>query len=225
MLERLSQPSPSFASSHGHADTYAMALRHSGRVRKLKVILPLGAAIISLSFIAVSLVRTWVPDEVTLESSKVENGKLVMEKPALAGRNNSGFDYSMNAERALQDIASPNLMTLEKVLAALPMNDIVAQVVAQEGLFDRATNKLQMMAPFDINLSNGLQAKFQSANVDMKAGTMETDKPVFVKTQEGSINAESLRIADNGKTITFSGQVRARIAASTIQNAGQNAGK
>ncbi|NTE85067.1 LPS export ABC transporter periplasmic protein LptC [Agrobacterium rubi] len=221
MLDRLSQPSPSFALPNGQMDAYNMALRHSARVRKLKVILPLGAAIISLSFMAVSLARTWMPDEVTLESSKVENGKIVMEKPALAGRNNKGFDYSMNAERALQDIASPNLMTLEKVLAAVPMNDIVAQVVAQEGLFDRTTNRLQMTAPFDINLSNGLQAKFQSANVDLKAGTMDTDKPVSIKTKEGSIDAESLRIADNGKTITFSGQVRARIAASTIQNAGK----
>ncbi|GAK70577.1 LPS export ABC transporter periplasmic protein LptC [Agrobacterium rubi] len=221
MLDRLSQPSPSFALPNGQVDAYNMALRHSARVRKLKVILPLGAAIISLSFMAVSLARTWMPDEVTLESSKVENGKIVMEKPALAGRNNKGFDYSMNAERALQDIASPNLMTLEKVLAAVPMNDIVAQVVAQEGLFDRTTNRLQMTAPFDINLSNGLQAKFQSANVDLKAGTMDTDKPVSIKTKEGSIDAESLRIADNGKTITFSGQVRARIAASTIQNAGK----
>ncbi|KXG84439.1 LPS export ABC transporter periplasmic protein LptC [Agrobacterium bohemicum] len=221
MLERLSQPTPGFPLSNGHARAYDVALRHSSRVKKLRVILPLGAAIISLSFIAVSLARTWLPDEVSLQSATVENGKIVMEKPALAGRNNKGFDYSMNAERALQDIASPNLMTLENVLAAVPMNDIVAQVVAQEGIFDRATNQLQMIAPFDINLSNGIQAKFQSANVDLKAGTMDSKMPVAITTKEGSINADSLQIADNGKTITFSGQVRARIAASTIQNAGK----
>lgn len=221
MLERISQPAPVFPLSSAHESAYRLALRHSARVRKLKVILPLGAATISLAFIAVSLARTWMPDEVSLQSATVENGKIVMEKPALAGRNNKGFDYSMNAERALQDIASPNLMTLEKVLAAVPMNDIVAQVVAQEGIFDRATNRLQMTAPFDINLSNGIQAKFQTANVDLKAGTMDSKTPVAIKTQEGSINADSLYIADNGKTITFSGQVRARIAASTIQNAGK----
>jgi lipopolysaccharide export system protein LptC len=221
MLERLSQPAPGFPLSDGQASAYALALRHSSRVKKLKIILPLGAALISLTFIAVSLARTWLPDEVSLESATVENGKIVMEKPALAGRNNKGFDYSMNAERALQDIASPNLMTLEKVLAAVPMNDIVAQVVAQEGIFDRATNRLKMTAPFDINLSNGIQAKFQSADVDLKAGTMDSSTPVTITTTQGSIVAESLHIADNGKTITFSGQVRARIAASTIQNAGK----
>ncbi|WP_320201201.1 LPS export ABC transporter periplasmic protein LptC [Agrobacterium sp. rho-13.3] len=221
MLERLTQPAPGFPFADGHIRAYELALRHSARVRRLKIILPLGAAIISFAFIAVSLARTWVPDEVSLKSATVEDGKIVMEKPALAGRNNKGFDYSMNAERALQDITSPNLMTLEKVLAAVPMNDIVAQVVAQEGLFDRATNKLQMTAPFDINLSNGIQAKFKSANVDLKAGTMDSQETVTITTNDGSIVAESLRIADNGRTITFSGQVRARIAASTIQNAGK----
>lgn len=221
MLDRLSQPAPGFPLPDNLPDPYELARRHSARVKKFKVALPVAAALVSLAFIGVSLARTWVPDEVSLQSATIEDGKIVMEKPALAGRNNKGFDYSMNADRALQDITSPNLMTLEKVLAAVPMNDIVAQVVAQEGIFDRATNKLKMTAPFDINLSNGLKAKFQSANVDLKAGTMDSTDPVSITTQEGSIVAESLHIADNGKTITFSGQVRARIAASTIQNAGK----
>ncbi len=221
MLERLNQPAPGFSVADNLPDAYALAKRHSARVKKLKIGLPIAAAIVSLAFIGVSLARTWLPAEVSLQSASIEDGKIVMEKPALAGRNNKGFDYSMNAERALQDVTTPNLMTLEKVLAAVPMNDIVAQVVAKEGIFDRTTNKLKMTAPFDINLSNGLKAKFQSANVDLKAGTMESDQPVDITTKEGSIVAESLRIADNGRTIVFSGQVRARIAASTIQNAGK----
>ncbi|WP_296040807.1 LPS export ABC transporter periplasmic protein LptC [uncultured Agrobacterium sp.] len=221
MLERLNQAAPGMAAADKMSDAYALAKRHSARVRRLKVALPIAATAISLAFIGVSLARTWIPDEVSLQSASIEDGKIVMEKPALAGRNNKGFDYSMNADRALQDISSPNLMTLEKVLAAVPMNDIVAQVVAQEGILDRTTNRLKMTAPFDINLSNGLKARFQSANVDLKAGTMESDQRVDITTKEGSIVAESLRIADNGKTIVFSGQVRARIAASTIQNAGK----
>lgn len=221
MLERLREPTPVVPLSLRQNAAYDIALRHSSRVKRLKIILPLGAALISLIFIGVSAFRTWLPDEVSLESARIENGKIVMEKPAVAGRNDDGIDYSMNADRALQDIANPNLMTLEKVIAAVPMNDMVAQVVAQEGIFDRASNKLEMTAPFDINLSNGIKAQFQSANVDLRAGTMATDEPVSITTKEGTIIAQSLHIADNGRTITFSGQVRARIAASNIQNSGK----
>ena len=221
MLERLREPAPAFPLPNDQNGAYERALRHSARVKRLKIILPLGAAVISLAFIAVSLIRTWAPDEVSLESARIEDGKIVMEKPAVAGRNEKGIDYSMNADRALQDIANPNLMTLEKVLAAVPVNDGIAQVIAQEGIFDRATNKLKMTAPFDINLSNGIQAKFQSADVDLKAGKMSSQEPVSIKTNDGSIVAQSIEIADNGKTITFSGQVRARIAASNIKNEGK----
>ena len=221
MLERLREPAPAFSLPNDQNGAYDTALRHSARVKRLKIILPLGAAIISLAFIAVSVIRTWAPDEVSLESARIEDGKIVMEKPAVAGRNEKGIDYSMNADRALQDIANPNLMTLEKVLAAVPVNDSVAQVIAQEGIFDRATNKLKMTAPFDINLSNGIQAKFQSGDVDLKAVKMSSQEPVSIKTNDGSIVAQSIDIADNGKTITFSGQVRARIAASNIKNEGK----
>lgn len=201
--------------------SYSEAKRHSARVKRLKIILPVAAALISMSFIAVSVVRSWLPEELSIESSTIENGKIVMMKPAVAGRNDDGIAYSMNADRALQDIAQPNIMTLENISAAVPSGEIIARVLAEEGIFDRATNKLEMTKPFEINLSNGIQARFQSASVDLKGGTLTSDDPIAIDTKEGSIVAKSLQIADNGKSITFSGQVRARFDASTIKNAGQ----
>lgn len=201
--------------------TYDAALKHSARVKRLKYILPIAAAVISLSFIAISVIRSWVPEELSIESATIEDGKIVMMKPAVAGRNDDGIAYSMNADRALQDIAQPNMMTLENINAAVPSGDMIARVLAQEGIFDRNTNKLQMTKPFEINLSNGIQARFQSADVDMRGGTLSTNDPIAIDTKDGSIVAKSLQIADNGKSITFSGQVRARIAATTIQNAGK----
>lgn len=201
--------------------SYDAALRHSAHVKRLKYILPIAATLISLTFIAVSVIRSWVPEELSIESATIENGKIVMMKPAVAGRNNDGIAYSMNADRALQDIVQPNFMTLENIKAAVPSGELIARVLAQEGIFDRNTNKLQMTAPFEINLSNGIQARFQSADVDLRAGTLTSDEAIAIDTKDGSIVAKSLQIADSGKSITFSGQVRARIAASTIQNAGK----
>lgn len=219
MLDKLRE-SPALASVPAdNGAAYGTAVRHSARVRRLKIILPLAAIIISMIFIGVSLIKAWWPANVSVESATIENGKIVMEKPAVAGRNDEGIAYSMTADRALQDIASPNLMTLENVLAAVPMNDIVARVTAKGGIFDRNTNKMQMTDPFEINMTNGIKAKFLSADVDLRAGKMETSEPVDITTKDGSILAQSMQIADNGKTIIFSGQVRARLAASTIQQA------
>src|SRR5262245_31822865 len=92
----------SYEAAAGNA--YRDAQFHSARVRKLKILLPVAAVIISLIFIGVSVVRAYLPENLKIEAAKIENGKVVMEKPAISGRNSQGISYSMIAERALQDI-------------------------------------------------------------------------------------------------------------------------
>lgn len=221
MLQRLlKNPTPAYAGSTG-ADIYQAAVRHSARVRRLRIWLPITAGLISLAFIGVSVVRAYLPENLRIESARIENGKIVMERPAIAGRNDDGISYSMTAVRALQDIANPNMITLEDVKAAVPVNeDTIARIVATAGIFDRGTDRMQMTAPFDVNLSNGTTAKFQSADLDVKAGTLATKDPIAINTEQASIVAQSLNIADNGKTITFSGQVRVNIAPAALRNTG-----
>ena len=204
-----------------HGDAYSAALAHSERVRKLKVLLPIAAGVISAAFIAVAVVRAYLPESVSIESATIENGKIVMERPAIAGRNDDGISYSMTATRALQDIANPNMITLENVKAAVPMrDDLIARVTAIGGIFDRGTDKLQMTHPFDVNLSNGVTARFQSAFLDIHSGTMETSDAVSISKGQSSIVAQSLKIADNGRTVTFSGQVRVNVDPVSIRNKG-----
>jgi hypothetical protein len=92
----------------GMADAYARALSHSARVRRLKILLPVLALAISLAFIAVSWVRSMIPDGLSISGAKIENGYVVIERPALSGRNDNGIAYYVNARRALQGIANPN---------------------------------------------------------------------------------------------------------------------
>lgn len=201
---------------------YAAALRHSRRVERLKIMLPVGALVVSLAFVAVSVVRAYLPENVQLESARIEDGKVVMEKPAISGRNRDGISYSMRAERALQDIKNPNIITLETIAAAVPLNDkVIARVEAVSGVFDRSSDKLDMTAPFTIRLSSGVTASFQSAHLDVKGGRMETPDPVSIVAKEAAIVADSMKIADNGRTITFSGSVRVNIEPTAIRKSSQ----
>lgn len=220
MLNRLADTA-AVAAQPASANAYDTALRHSRRVKRLKVLLPLAATLISLTFISVSVIRAYLPENLQIESARIENGKVVMEKPAISGRNNDGIRYSMRAERALQDIKDPNIITLEKITAAVPVNDeVIARVVADMGVFNRSTDRLDMEEPFTINLSTGLQARFQSAHLDIPGGHMETRDPVSIKAKEASIVADSLKITDKGRMITFAGNVKVNIDASAIRNQG-----
>ncbi|WP_237358759.1 LPS export ABC transporter periplasmic protein LptC [Allorhizobium borbori] len=201
---------------------YDDARQHSQRVRRLKVILPVGAAFISLAFILVSVVRSYLPENVSVLGAKVENGKIVMEKPAIAGRNKDGINYSMTAERALQDIKNPNNLSLETIKAAVPLNDqIIARVTAERGDYDRSSDRLNMTAPFDIDLSTGLKAHLSSAFIDVKEGLLESDEPVRILMDGSSIIANSVKITDKGHIISFSGAVRVNIDPVAIRNAKQ----
>jgi len=200
---------------------YVAARFHSARVRRLKVILPIAAVVVSLIFIGVSVIRTYLPENIKIEGAKIENGKVVMEKPAISGRNSDGINYSMLAERALQDIKNPNLMTLENIKAAVPMkDDLIARVEATAADYDRATDNLDVKSPFAILLSNGLTANFQSAKVDIKGGKLTSEDPVNIQKDGASIVAQSVKMTDKGQTITFEGNVRMNVDPSAIHKQG-----
>jgi lipopolysaccharide export system protein LptC len=200
---------------------YIDARFHSARVRRLKVLLPVAAVVVSLAFIGVSVIRTYLPENIKIDGARIENGKVVMEKPAISGRNAAGINYSMLAERALQDIKNPNLITLETVKAAVPINDdLIARVEATTADYDRATDNLDVRSPFTINLSNGLRAKFQTAQVDVKGGSLTTSDPVSIEKEGASVVARSLKMTDKGRTITFEGNVRMNVDPSVIRKQG-----
>ncbi|WP_331373053.1 LPS export ABC transporter periplasmic protein LptC [Sinorhizobium chiapasense] len=200
------------------SDAYASAARHSARVRRLKVILPLVASVIAMIFVAVSFVRAFLPEELQLETATIENGKIVMRNPAISGRNKQDISYSMKAQRALQDIANPDLITLETIHAEMPVNDtLIATVDAASGIYDRGANTLDMNAPFTISMNNGVNADFQSAYLDINAGEMETKRPIAISMNGGSIIAQTLRMTDKGRIVTFEGMVKVNVDPSAIR--------
>lgn len=202
------------------ARAYDAAVVNSGRVRRLKIFLPIAALLISMVFIAVSVVRAYLPENISIAGASIEDGKIVMQKPAIAGRNADGINYSMLAEKALQDIKNPNMITLKTIKAAMPVSDGVAHVTAISADFDRAADTLKMTEPFTVTLDNGLRAEFKGAFMDIKGGSLTTQQPVAIFKGAASIVAQSLKMTDKGTVIEFDGQVKMHIDASTIHNTG-----
>ena len=201
------------------AEAYRLATRHSRRVRLLKIALPVVALVIAALFVAVSLLRTWLPAELQVESASIEDGKIVMRNPAISGRNDDGISYSMKAERALQDMKQPDVITLENIKAKMPVNETtIAEVVAATGIYDRGKNLLDMVAPFTINLNSGLEAAFRSAHLDINGGSMQTTEPVSIRSPEASIVAQSLRMTDKGRVVVFEGGVVVDVDPAAIRN-------
>ncbi|AYC99417.1 LPS export ABC transporter periplasmic protein LptC [Neorhizobium sp. NCHU2750] len=223
MLQHLrNSGKPIAASEQAPASPYDAAIAHSSRVSRLRILLPIAAGVISLLFVGVAVIRTYMPENLSIESAKIEDGKIVMERPAISGRNAQGISYSMLATKALQDIQNPNMITLKDVKAAVPINeDIIARVTATSADFDRGADVLDLATPFDVNLSNGVTAHFKSAHVDIPGGTMNTSDMVNITMTEGSIVADSMKITDKGHTLTFTGTVRVHLDPAATRNKGK----
>lgn len=210
-------------SRKSRAEPYALALRHSASVRRLKILLPVLAVVISLAFVAVSWVRTMFPDNLTIAGARIENGRVVMEKPAISGRNEDGVSYFMNARRALQAIINPSDIELEDIEAAVPVRgDLVARIKASGAKFDRDTDKLDMTAPFEVQLSSGLRVAFQSAHLDVRGGLLSSDNPVEVTSKGATLVANSLKITDKGRIIRFSGNVRLEVEPTAVRRTAED---
>lgn len=201
------------------AEAYRRAARHSSRVRLLKIALPIIGLVIAFVFAVVSIVSTYIPDELDVESATIEDGKVVMKNPAIAGRNRDGISYSMKADRALQDMKNPDIIQLENIRAQMPVNEkMIAQVDAVTGIYDRGRNILDMTAPFTIRLNTGLEAAFRDAHLDINEGRMATQQPVTIQSKEASIVAQSLRMTDKGRTVVFEGDVVVNVDPAAIRN-------
>lgn len=200
---------------------YSQAIGHSRRVRRMRIALPAIAIVLTVGFAAVSVVRAYLPENIKIEGINIQDGKVVMAKPVISGRNSNGAPYSMNAFRALQDIKNPNLITLDTIAATMPVNEnTLADITAVSGTYDRATDKMQLNKPFKIHLSSGVDAMFQSGDLDVKAGKLKTDQEVTINTKTSSLVAQSMDMSDKGQNITFSGKIRLNIDPSTLKTAG-----
>ena len=204
------------------AGDYRKALAHSARVRRLKILLPIAALAISMAFVTVSWVRSLIPDNLEIAGARIEGGKIVMEKPAISGRNDDGISYFMNARRALQDITNPNDFTLEDIEAAVPVRgDLIARIKATSAQYDRSTDDLVLTDPFTVSLSSGLKAEFRSAHLDVHGGTLTSSDPIAVTYKNMSMVANSLDITDKGRVIRFSGKIKMVVEPSVIRQKSQ----
>lgn len=199
---------------------YRYALRHSRRVRRLKIALPLASGLLIFGFFALSWIGTSLPEGVSIESTAIEGGKIVMRSPVMTGETGSGQPYSMRAAKAIQDLTTPDLIELEEITANIPVSaDLMAKLVASRGLYNRTAETMVLNEPFEVETSKGMKANLKSAEIDMNAGTVATREPVSVATAEMSVVADSMRILDKGRSILFQDNVRMTIDPSALNKA------
>ncbi|HEV7417558.1 LPS export ABC transporter periplasmic protein LptC [Tianweitania sediminis] len=215
-------------SDRGEAQ-FRSATRHSGRVRMLKIALPVVSLLIGAAFVGYSWLSSPVTIGFDLSSTAIRDGKLVMAEPKLEGYTTDNLPYAMTAARAVQDAGNTSVIELEDIDATVPISDgTTARIDARRAVYDRVSNTIQLNDPMNLSTSDGKSATLQSASINMAAGTLVTEHPVVIRINGASIDAGRLSVAENGKVIVFEDRVQmhldpGRLNAERAGDAGENA--
>ncbi len=192
---------------------FASARRHTALVRFLRTAIPLGAVVSVLMLIVTPFLAplSGLPG-VSIGAVGIVNGKVRMETPRLSGFRKDNRPYEVNAQSALQDIRNPTQVELTALTARLSMErEGWVTVGARTGFFDTQSEKLRLVDDVTVRTESGYDIAMQTANIDFKAGTVVSTKPVKVNLGAATVDADTLDVKNNGELIVFQGRVRAVI--------------
>ncbi|MEZ5810645.1 MAG: LPS export ABC transporter periplasmic protein LptC [Rhizobiaceae bacterium] len=201
-------------------EIFDRARKHSRRVGLLKVGLPAGTLLLVVMFAGWAWLATPEGFTANVTGSAISDGKLVMANPKLNGFTKDDLPYTMTADRAVQDLSNPSIITLENIAARLPLEEKNwADIDAETGVFDNEKNTLDVTSPMNIRTTSGLLAELKSAFVDMNSGGITSKEPVRVSMDGSTLVADRMSVVDRGSIIVFENRVRMTVLPDRMKSA------
>jgi lipopolysaccharide export system protein LptC len=178
-------------------------------VRFYKRVIPVGIAAAVAILLAFTLGAPSGPEGLSLGPISFSGTKVTMESPKMTGFHKDTRPYEVTATSATQDVRKPNIIELNDMRGRLVIDDrgTAARLEAATGIFDTTREHLDLRRDVRVTTDAGHEARLKSAAIDFKAGTVVSREPVTVTLTNGLIEAQSLEITDNGKVLSFIGQV------------------
>ncbi|MCB1471402.1 MAG: LPS export ABC transporter periplasmic protein LptC [Rhodobiaceae bacterium] len=200
------------ARAPGRERLFRAARRHTSLVRVLRVALPL-ASVLAAAALSVSTFSFKLPEGTfNIDGIGLDGSTVVMDSPKLSGYRAGKGTYLIEAEKAEQDIHATNIVNLSGLDGKLTQEDgRWASLRAGSGQLDTKTQSLMLRDRIVVRADGGYRALLDDAAVDMKAGSVVTEKPVKVDMLNGSLVADTMTITESGRTMAFDGRVKLRV--------------
>jgi lipopolysaccharide export system protein LptC len=181
--------------------------RHSTVVRATRVGLPI-AVVVGLA--AVGAATYFKPmqvfEKIPAVSGKlaVQGSKITMELPRIVGFTRDKRSYELNAETAVQDITSPDIVELQNLRARLEMQDKdVVNVTANSGTYSTKADKVVLRDQVVVTSQQGYKAVLKEAAIEMKKGNVVSEHPVDITLPNGWLKSNRMEIVDSGDVVRF----------------------
>ena len=190
---------------------YATATRHTKRVRFLKRAIVAGCFLGVAGILTVTLFDPFsrLPAGLSVGAVRLNGSRVTLELPKLSGFQKDGKHYDVRAASGVQDVRKPNIVELNDIEARFDTADeATVRLNSARGVYDSSREFINFPGEVQISSTKGLDVRMKRADMDFSAGTVVSDEPVSVVSGASTIDANRLKISDNGRQITFEGDVR-----------------
>ena len=206
--------SAGFSQAPQRAKAFAAAVRHSARVRFLRVALLVGAVGTVALLVGVAVFDPFgrLAGGVSIGGLGLDGTKVTMEHPKLSGFRKDGRPYTVNAQKAVQDALHPTAVELIGIDADVAMADNgMAHITAKGGLYDSTQEHMDLSDDIHVK-SPQYDVWLKSASIDFKSGLYVSQDPVNIVTSTGTtISGDAITVTDNGKSLVLDGHVKTTI--------------
>jgi lipopolysaccharide export system protein LptC len=190
---------------------FAAALRHSKRVRLLRLAIP----VFAIGIVAVMIGRSYIGHlalrdaEFSFDQVEFDGAKNAMTRPKLSGFRPDGSRYDVSAERASQDLSKPHVVELKRLDSRIQSADrSFTRVTGEAGTYDSRAETLDFVGRVTVRAESGLEADLRDASIRFRTGEVRTDRPAEVRSRQGTITSGSLTVLENGNRLIFEGGVQ-----------------
>src|SRR5580704_14497029 len=198
------------------ARVFRSAMRHSRRVRILRLAMPAGllvAAALVLVAARLDPLRMLAKLPVDFGSLVVSGTKITMQQPRLSGFTRDSRPYELTARAAAQDITKPDTIELQGIHGKTEMPDkAVFELSADGGVYDSKAEMLTLRQNIIFKSTSGFEVHLNEAVVDVHSSNVVSEKPVEVRMQQGTINANRMEVTESGDVIRFGDGVTMRLS-------------
>jgi lipopolysaccharide export system protein LptC len=193
----------------GRARAYARARRHTRWVKVLRLGLPLSAVALVAAIVApLFLDVTADLPAVDVAGFGLTGTGITMQRPRLTGFSEDRRPYEIAAERAEQNLATPDNLGLFGITARMETSGGGwADLTAHHGLLDSKTQLLDLDQEIRLKSDKGDGANLSRARVAFTSGDIISDAPVDLTSGTMNLKANSMRVTEGGDLAVFEGQV------------------
>ena len=181
---------------------------YSSFIRSMRIVLPLFALAIVAVMFSWNMMKADQVIPVKDEKAAQTIGKNELLNPHFDSVDDKNQPYTITAERALQG-EKDGMMLLDKPMADIVLNNgNWLAIQSDQGAYRQQSQRLLLKSNVELFHDEGYTMETQELDVDLNAGTAQSDVDVHAHGPMGKVNASGLKADSKAETLIFTGPAK-----------------